>query len=165
MSSKDKPEMQQIELNKLNLQNLTQIKKQLDQELGVFQDSLQALKIAQSKYKESAECLEKIQPDAAGSNIMVPLTGSMFVPGKIEDSEKVLIDVGTGYYLNMNIENARDYFKRKVNFVTDQMEKIQAIGIEKSRIREAIMDVMESKIQAQMANQRATRSAVAGASN
>ncbi|KAK9503549.1 hypothetical protein O3M35_010083 [Rhynocoris fuscipes] len=136
MSSKDKPEMQQIELNKLNLQNLTQIKKQLDQELGVFQDSLQALKIAQSKYKESAECLEKIQPDAAGSNIMVPLTGSMFVPGKIEDSEKVLIDVGTGYYLNMNIENARDYFKRKVNFVTDQMEKIQAIGIEKSRIRE-----------------------------
>lgn len=104
MTSKEKPEMQQIELNKLNLQNLTQIKKQLDQvfifnllllfrtffsddyinftsfllqELGVFQDSLQALKIAQTKYKDTVECLDKIKPDAKGSDIMVPLTGSV----------------------------------------------------------------------------------------
>uniref|UniRef100_A0A0V0G8A3 Putative molecular chaperone prefoldin subunit 5 n=2 Tax=Triatominae TaxID=70999 RepID=A0A0V0G8A3_TRIDM len=164
MSSKEKPEMQQIELNKLPLQNLTQIKKQLDQELGVFQDSLQALKIAQTKYKDTVECLDKIKPDAKGSDIMVPLTGSMFVPGKIDNVDKVLVDVGTGYYLNMNLDSARDYFKRKVTFVTEQMEKIQAIGLEKSKIREAIMDIMDSKIQAQMANQRSAR-ATAGASN
>ncbi|CAH1407673.1 unnamed protein product [Nezara viridula] len=161
MSSKDKPEMQQIELNKLSLQQLTQLKKQLDQELSVYQDSLQTLKMAQSKYSDSRESLEKIKSDTCGSSIMVPLTGSMFVPGTIADSEKVLVDVGTGYYLNMNIESARDYFKRKVTFVTEQMEKIQNIGLEKSKIREAIMDVMEMKIQAQLATQRAVQNTTA----
>lgn len=38
--------------------------------------------------------------------------------------------------LFQNIDSARDYFKRKVTFVTEQMGKIQAIGLEKSKIRE-----------------------------
>lgn len=161
MSSKDKPEMQQIDLNKLNLQQLTQLKKQFDQDLSVYQDSLQTLKMAQTKYSDSRESLEKISPSSAKTDIMVPLTGSMFVPGQIADAEKVLVDVGTGYYLHMNIDSAKDYFKRKVAFVTEQMEKIQAIGLEKSKIREAIMDVMEMKIQAQLAAQRAVQQATA----
>ncbi|XP_075232685.1 putative prefoldin subunit 5 isoform X4 [Lycorma delicatula] len=70
---------------------------------------------------------------------MVPLTGSMYVPGTIADSENVIIDVGTGYYLQKDIDGAKDYFKRKVTFVTEQMEKIQAVGMEKSKIREDII--------------------------
>nr|BAN20536.1 prefoldin subunit [Riptortus pedestris] len=155
MSAKDKPEMQQIDLNKLNLQQLTQLKKQFDQDLSVYQDSLQTLKMAQTKYSDSRESLEKITPSSAGTEIMVPLTGSMFVPGQIADAEKVLIDVGTGYYLQVSVDSAKDYFKRKVAFVTEQMEKIQVIGLEKTKIREAIVDVMEMKIQQQLAAQRA----------
>uniref|UniRef100_A0A0A9Y358 Putative prefoldin subunit 5 n=1 Tax=Lygus hesperus TaxID=30085 RepID=A0A0A9Y358_LYGHE len=154
MSTKEKPEMQQIELSKLSLANLTQLKKQLDQEIGVYQDSMQALKLAQTKYGDSKEALEKIQPDAKDSRIMVPLTGSMFVPGTIDDTEKVLVDVGTGYYLKMSMESAKDYFKRKVIFVTEQMEKIQSLGLERSKIRDAVMGVMEVKIQTQMASQK-----------
>ncbi|KAF6207421.1 hypothetical protein GE061_018663 [Apolygus lucorum] len=154
MSTKEKPEMQQIELSKLSLANLTQLKKQLDQEIGVYQDSMQALKLAQTKYGDSKEALEKIQPDAKDSRIMVPLTGSMFVPGTIDDTEKVLVDVGTGYYLKMSMESAKDYFKRKVVFVTEQMEKIQSLGMERSKIRDAVMGVMEVKIQTQMASQK-----------
>lgn len=47
------------------------------QEIGVYQDSMQALKMAQTKYGDSKEALEKIQPDAKDSKIMVPLTGSV----------------------------------------------------------------------------------------
>ena len=31
--------------------------------------------------------------------ILVPLTGSLYVPGKLQDVENVIIDVGTGYYV------------------------------------------------------------------
>ncbi len=31
-----------------------------------------------------------------GSEIMVPLTASLYVPGSIVDTEKVLVDIGTG---------------------------------------------------------------------
>lgn len=60
------PHLQKIDLTTLNLQQLTMLKQQLDQELGVFQDSLQTLKIAQSKFQESGSCLEKISPSLEG---------------------------------------------------------------------------------------------------
>jgi prefoldin alpha subunit len=34
------------------------------------------------------------------------------------------------------MEQAKDYFKRRVTFVTEQMEKIQAAGIRKNEIRD-----------------------------
>lgn len=44
-SQSDKPEMQTIEIDKLNVQQLSQMKQQLDQEVGLFNDSLQQLKV------------------------------------------------------------------------------------------------------------------------
>ena len=31
--------------------------------------------------------------------VLVPLTGSLYVPGKLRDVENVIVDVGTGYYV------------------------------------------------------------------
>lgn len=115
--------MQQIDLNTLNLQQLTQLKNQLDQvskpptpigtrrvtlfdyffffsqELTVFQESLQTLKMARVKYSGSKEALEQFKPDWNEKQILVPLTGSMYVPGTIKDADNVIIDIGTGYYV------------------------------------------------------------------
>ncbi|CAL7940184.1 unnamed protein product [Xylocopa violacea] len=139
--------MSQIDLTTLNLQQLTALKQQLDQELGVFQDSLQTLKIAQSKFQESGSCLEKINPAMEGNEILVPLTGSMYVMGKLKETSNVLIDIGTGYYAQKNIKDAKDYFDGRVAYVTEQMEKIQHLGLEKSRVRDAVVDVIEMKLQ------------------
>ncbi|GLV41120.1 Prefoldin 5 [Carabus blaptoides fortunei] len=153
ISGSEAPELHQIDLTKLNIPQLTQLKQQLDQELNLFQDSLQTLKIAQTKFQNSGESLEKVTPESKGKSILVPLTGSVYVPGKLADSSKVIIDIGTGYYAEKNTDDAKDYFKRKTTFVTEQMEKIQVMGLEKSKIRDAIVDVMEMKAQSQVAAQ------------
>ncbi|XP_017880034.1 prefoldin subunit 5 [Ceratina calcarata] len=153
----DTPHLQQVDLTTLNLQQLTVLKQQLDQELGVFQDSLQALKIAQSKYQESGSCLEKINPSMEGNEILVPLTGSMYVAGRLVETNNVLIDIGTGYYAEKNIADAKDYFDRRVAYVTEQMEKIQQLGLEKSKVRDATVDVIEMKLQNQMPKEEAER--------
>ncbi|CAK9813347.1 Prefoldin subunit 5 [Anthophora plagiata] len=149
VSMTESPHLQQIDLSTLNLQQVTVFKQQLDQELGVFQDSLQTLKIAQSKFQESGSCLEKISPSVEGNEILVPLTGSMYVVGKLADTNNVLIDIGTGYYAQKNITDAKDYFDRRVAYVTEQMEKIQQLGHEKCKIR-ATVDALEMKLQMQM---------------
>ncbi|KAG8033959.1 hypothetical protein G9C98_008440 [Cotesia typhae] len=64
ISASEAPHLQQIDLTKLSLQQLTLLKQQLDKELNVFQDSLQTLKIAQSKFQESGFCLDKVTPEA-----------------------------------------------------------------------------------------------------
>ncbi|GBO20217.1 hypothetical protein AVEN_99903-1, partial [Araneus ventricosus] len=60
----------------------------------------------------------------------------MYVPGELDETKKVLIDVGTGYYVEKEIPDAIDYFKRKVKFVTTQIEKVQQIMKEKLIARE-----------------------------
>merc|ERR1719187_2578471 len=142
---------QVIDISKLNLEQLTQLKNQLDQELQFFNESLQQLKIAQMKFTESGECVDKITPESNGKKILVPLTSCMYVPGQISDAEKLLIDIGTGYYVEKDVAGSKDYFSRKVKFVTEQMEKIQKIATEKSKLREVVMDIMEMKVSNHMA--------------
>lgn len=83
---------------------------------------------------------------------LIPLTGSMYVPGKIKDINNVIVDIGTGYYVEEDRESAKDYFKRKVEFVSEQMEKIEILGYEKSQIRDAICDVILMKAHQTKAN-------------
>ena len=71
----------------------------------------------------------------------------MYVPGKMGDTSSVLVDIGTGYFVEKNIEDAKDYFKRRVNYVTEKMQEIQILGLEKSKVRAAILNVIEIKTQ------------------
>ncbi|ELK18978.1 Prefoldin subunit 5 [Pteropus alecto] len=72
---------------------------------------------------------------------------TMYVPGKLHDVEHVLIDVGTGYYVEKTAEDAKDFFKRKIDFLTKQMEKIQPALQEKHAMKQAVMEMMSQKIQ------------------
>ncbi|NXG58242.1 PFD5 protein, partial [Hemiprocne comata] len=71
----------------------------------------------------------------------------MYVPGKLLDVEHVLIDIGTGYYVEKITDDARDFFKRKIDFLTKQMEKIQPALQEKHAMKQAVVETMSQKIQ------------------
>lgn len=43
--------------------------------------------------------LTKVLIDRVGKTILVPLTNSLYVPGKLSDADNVIVDVGTGYYV------------------------------------------------------------------
>ena len=80
----------------------------------------------------------------------------MYVPGKI-NTEKVLVDVGTGYYVekvdlpnpcgvvwcggdshfHQDREGAGKFFQRKIDYVTSNLEKMQQILIDKHKLKES----------------------------
>jgi hypothetical protein len=47
------------------------------QEIHMFLDTSRTLRMAQTKFQDSNDCLEKITSDSEGKTIMVPLTGSV----------------------------------------------------------------------------------------
>nr|AEE63350.1 unknown [Dendroctonus ponderosae] len=149
ISSTKQPHMQEIDLATLNIQQLGTLKQRVDQELEVFQDSLTSLKVAQQKFQSSNETLQNFDASVEGKDILVPLTGSMYVPGKLVETSNVIIDIGTRYYVGKDIPSARDYFQRKTKFVTEQMEKIQYLGLEKSQLRDAIVEIIQMKLNQQ----------------
>lgn len=67
----------------------------------MFQESLQTLKMAKTKFAGSKDAVEQIDENWKDRQILVPLTGSMYVPGIVKEIDNLVIDVGTGYYAEM----------------------------------------------------------------
>lgn len=75
----------------------------------MFQESLQTLKMAKTKFAGSKDAVEQLNPDWKQKEILVPLTGSMYVPGVVKEIDNLIIDVGTGYYAEMVSTTTRTY--------------------------------------------------------
>uniref|UniRef100_A0A8C9TCY3 Prefoldin 5 n=1 Tax=Scleropages formosus TaxID=113540 RepID=A0A8C9TCY3_SCLFO len=130
-----------VNLAELSLQQLEGLKSQLDQETEFLTSSIGQLKVVQTKYVEAKDSL------------------NMYVPGMLNDVEHVLVDVGTGYYVEKNVEDAKEFFKRKIDFLTKQIEKIQPALQEKHAMKQAVIEVMNMKIQ-QLHSQQASQSGI-----
>lgn len=150
---------EQVNLTKLSAQQLDQLKSQFTQELNVLQESIQRLKIVQQSFVSSETSLDQLKDIEKNKEIFVPLTGSLYVAGRLIAQEKVLVDIGTGYYVNKSIDDARDYFEKKIQFISKQMEQLQPVIKQKAMIRDDVMEVLQYKLQLQMAVQKQAASA------
>uniref|UniRef100_A0A3P8YGC7 Prefoldin subunit 5 n=2 Tax=Esox lucius TaxID=8010 RepID=A0A3P8YGC7_ESOLU len=146
-----------VNLTELSLPQLEGLKTQLEQETEFLTSSIGQLKVVQTKYVEAKDSLSVLNKNNAGKELLVPLTSSMYVPGTLNDVEHVLVDVGTGYYVEKNVNDTKEFFKRKIDFLTKQMEKIQPALQEKHGMKQAVIEVMNIKIQ-QLQSQQASQS-------
>nr|XP_046165688.1 prefoldin subunit 5 [Oncorhynchus gorbuscha] len=146
-----------VNLTELSLPQLEGLKTQLEQETEFLTSSIGQLKVVQTKYVEAKDSLSVLDKNNAGKELLVPLTSSMYVPGTLDDVEHVLVDVGTGYYVEKNVNDTKEFFKRKIDFLTKQIEKIQPALQEKYGMKQAVIEVMNIKIQ-QLQSQQASQS-------
>ena len=91
---------------------------------------------------------------------MVPMTSSLYVAGKLKDTDCLLIDVGTGYFVEKNREEAIEYFQRKIEFIGKQMETIQGYLKQKVLAKQKVDETLQVKV-AQLQQQQ--KAAVEGA--
>ena len=62
--------------------------------------------------------------------MLVPITSSLYVPGETSKLDTVLIDVGTGYYIEKSGPEAQAFLDRKIHLITGQAVKVaQAMQI------------------------------------
>ncbi len=86
----------EVNLATLSIQQLDQFKGQCIQEIQLLQQSLANLKMVQQSFISSEQSLDQLKPIQQDKEILVPLTGSLYVPGKLKSSDRVLVDIGTG---------------------------------------------------------------------
>ena len=103
------------------------------------------------------------------NTILVPLTNSLYVPGKLRDLENVIVDVGTGYYVkkvrcgdydpysqdsrspHQTRSQATKYYQSKVDYLQSNLETLQETILKKQDDLTFVTNVLQSKIQAQTA--------------
>uniref|UniRef100_A0A8C7C9B8 Prefoldin subunit 5 n=4 Tax=Salmoninae TaxID=504568 RepID=A0A8C7C9B8_ONCKI len=144
-----------VNLTELSLPQLEGLKTQLEQETEFLTSSIGQLKVVQTKYVEAKDSLSVLNKNNAGELLKLPWF--MYVPGTLNDVEHVLVDVGTGYYVEKNVNDTKEFFKRKIDFLTKQIEKIQPALQEKYGMKQAVIEVMNIKIQ-QLQSQQASQS-------
>ncbi|KAG0308626.1 subunit of tubulin prefoldin [Dissophora globulifera] len=144
-----------IEIQDLELPQLVEVKKQLEDELSHLTSSFGQLKQAQSRFMDCIESCQVVNASNDDKTILVPLTSSLYVPGKLSNVEKVVIDIGTGYYVEKTVEDAIKFYNSKVAFVKENLEKIQATVTQKQANLRSLVDVMQYKLQLQQQEQKA----------
>ncbi|OQR72881.1 prefoldin subunit 5-like [Tropilaelaps mercedesae] len=152
--AKKQSKPQAVELNQLPLQALSQMKQELDGDIEYMSQSIQTLKVVNDKCVTSEECLSKLGPEAEGRELLVPLSNSVYVPGFLVDADKAIIGIGTGYYIEKNVQEAKEVFKRKEKMVQEQIEKVQRAAQEKVRLRDAVAETMQDKLATMFASQQ-----------
>jgi len=58
---------------------------------------------------------------------MVPLTSSLYVPGIMEQNDRVLVEVGAGYFIEESTERAKEYCEKKIKMLNENGSKVQEI--------------------------------------
>ena len=86
---------------------------------------------------------------------MIPLTNALFVPGRIADVKEVRVDIGTGYFADMSIDDALKFFERRSELLMKNVEMTQKAMIQKREELAAIRREMQIKAQGLQAAQAA----------
>jgi prefoldin alpha subunit len=60
---------------------------------------------------------------SANTELMVPLTSSLYVPGELADNT-VMVECGAGYYMEKNLKDAGEYCDRKSKGMSDNVAKV-----------------------------------------
>ncbi|KAI3847685.1 hypothetical protein MKX03_019495 [Papaver bracteatum] len=133
-------------MEKLSLEQLKGLKEQSDLEVNLLQDSLNNIRTATTRLEIASTALHDLSLRPQGKKMLVPLTASLYVPGTLDDANKVLVDVGTGYFIEKTMAEGIDYCERKINLLKSNYEQL----IEVASKKKAISDEATAYLQAKM---------------
>merc|ERR1712066_56764 len=150
MSSKELG--QQVDIRSLGPEQIEQLRHQVNSEIQTFSTAIENFKIVQQKYVESRGCIKSLENDTEGKEILIPITSSMYVPGRLKNTNKVIIDIGTGYYVEKNRSDADDFCKRKIEQIAKQLQKVQP-ALKQRYESKKVIDNTILQLQAQMQQQ------------
>lgn len=136
---------QEVDIATLQPAQLTQIGESLNEELVALGKHLSSLQSAVERFHRSGLALEALADAGAGRPLLVPLTQSLYAPGVLDDNHKVLLDVGTGYFVEARERQSAassfphertpvapqytpadgtDYCRRKVGVLKENLDKL-----------------------------------------
>ncbi|KAL0224453.1 hypothetical protein P9112_003843 [Eukaryota sp. TZLM1-RC] len=127
-------ESQNVDLSTLPPEALESIVKQTEQEISILRSSIVQLRSAQSRFRQSKDSLDQLNTTEPDSEMLVPLTDSLYVPGRSRDTSKVLVEIGTGYYAERKVDQAKGYFSRKVKYLDGRIKELSEAHDQKNQL-------------------------------
>jgi len=136
-----------IDISQLEPQQLQQLRNQLQDELKALSQNLQKLRLAQRKFQESKKSVENVPLAQENNDIMIPLTRSMYVPGRLADTKTVTIEIGTGFFVKKPIKEGVEFIERKLKYIDKNVDAIEAQVMNKRTNLESVVALLNYKVE------------------
>ncbi|KAK6460910.1 subunit of tubulin prefoldin [Scheffersomyces coipomensis] len=134
-----------VDLGSLSPQQLVEFRKSIDQEINHFTQSLQALQTAQSKLKDCVTSVDNLEKSKS-EDLLVPLTSSLYLPGKTIKKNEYLVDIGTGYFVEKSAKDAKQVYDFKIKRLDEDAKKLKDILVQKNEILNTVNLVLRKKM-------------------
>jgi prefoldin alpha subunit len=130
----------------MSLEELNQMKLQEEQRLQALTSRYAQLRAAAARLNASQNAISELSPSSEGKEVMVPLTESVYVPGKLREPNKLLVELGTGFYVEKSTNQTNEFLERKLKIVDMNSENItKAVQATRQNV-ESITMAMQGKI-------------------
>ncbi len=131
-----------MDLSTVPVQQLLQVRQTLERDVQNLQMSAQQLNQLLSTFNGNIEIL-KVEMATA----LIPLTNSIHVKGNIK--ENVMVDIGTGYFIQCGRQHAQEIYKRRIKFVDDNAKPLLKELEEKQKNLLVLTQVIQARMETQ----------------
>ncbi|KAG4304274.1 hypothetical protein PORY_002249 [Pneumocystis oryctolagi] len=141
-------EQKEIDLSSLSIQQLDEIRRQIELELNHLTNSFSKLKQAQFKFEECKNAIFSLSNrEDENREMLVPLTSSLYVSGiLVSKPDKVIVDIGTGYYVEKTTEAAIKFYEERIKYLSTNLKDLEGYLNKKSSNLKVITEVIQEKI-------------------
>jgi len=130
----------------MSLEQLNTMKQQEETRLGALTSRYAQLRAAAARLHASQNAISELSPSSDGKEVMIPLTESVYVPGKLREPNKLLVEIGTGFYVEKTAKETNGFLERKLKIVDANSENItRAVQATRQNL-ESITVTMQGKI-------------------
>lgn len=92
---------QRIDISQLSLPELQELHSQLSAEVESFTSSMLTFQQTASRFAAAGQSVESLKEREQGQPVLIPMTESLYVSGTLESVDTVLLEIGTGYYIEV----------------------------------------------------------------
>ena len=141
-------EIKEVSLDKLSIDQLNYVGKQIEQEISNYSSYYSSLRIAYNKFLDNKEYINDLKT-YQDKEILVPMTSSLYIPGKCCDVKRVTVEIGANFFVETTIDKADKFCDRKLESIKKNLDKIDDLIKKKNEQMNAVnQQLIEKQLKA-----------------
>ena len=129
--SLQKETVREVPIEKLSIEQLNYVGQQIEKEIKNYSQYYSSLRAVNNKYLDNKEYIKQLK-EYKDKEILVPMTSSLYIPGKCSDIKKLTIEIGGNFFVETTVEKADKFCDRKIENLKINMDSIDKIIQEKN---------------------------------
>jgi prefoldin alpha subunit len=138
-----------LNLGNYTLQELANLKKQFENDIQTMLNSYNGFKYVHTKTENDKVLIKNLsQCEEKSPEILVPLSNSLYLPGRFVDKDKFIVDIGTGYRAERNTKQLQEFLNHTSKIVVDNAEAV----VKEIEKKKTVVDNINIEIQKKYAS-------------